>query len=95
MADEEDDWGGTYGVVSRVGGSVVEWTCSLGVDVLADGYAWGFGCDAGGDEVVGEGTEVAAGHVDDKGGVFGEGSGPLGGDLELACGVVGCGEDEF
>ena len=62
---------------------------------FADGDAGGFWGDAGLDEVVGEGAEVAAGHVDDQGGVFGEGSGPFGCDFELACGVVGGGEDEL
>lgn len=62
---------------------------------FADGDAGGFGGDAGLDEVVGQGAEVAAGHVDDQRGVFGEGSRPLGGDFELARSVVGRGDDEF
>jgi len=94
MAYEKDDGGGAYGSVVEVGEGG-------GVDVLvggggfADGDAGGFGGDAGLDEVVGEGAEVAAGHVDDQGSVFGEGTGPFGGDFELAGGVMGGGEDEL
>jgi len=94
MAYQEDHRGGAYGGVFE--------GCESGrVDVFvrragfADGYAGGDGGDAGGDEVVGECAEVAAGHVDDERGVFGEGSCPLRGQFELACGVVGGSEDEL
>ena len=94
MPDHHNDRGGSHVFI----GDLVQ---GGGVDVFvwsgcfADGYAWGFWRDAGGDEVVGEGAEVAAGHVDDQRCVLGEGSGPFGRDFELASGVMrGC-EDEF
>ena len=62
---------------------------------FADSYTGGFRRYAGADEIVGEGAEISARHVDDQRGVFGEGSGPFRSDFELACSVVGGGEDEF
>jgi hypothetical protein len=67
----------------------------LGGGGFTDGDAGGFRSDTGLDEVVGQGVEVAAGHVDDQRGIFGEGSGPFWCDLEFARGMVGSGEDEL
>ena len=94
MAYEQDDRGGPNGCVVELGeGGGVD--LFFGGGGFADGDAGGFGGDAGADEVVGKGSEVAARHVNHECSVFGEGSGPLWGDFELACGVVGGGEDEF
>ncbi len=66
----------------------------LGGGGLADGGDGGFRSDAGGDQGCGEQGEVAAGHVEDQGGIGWEGAFP-GDGFELAFGVVGGGEDEF
>jgi len=93
-ANEQDDRGGTdvrTGELAERGG----------VDVLLRGGGTGDcgagsrGCDAGGNEVLGERLEVPAGHVDDECGVVWEGSGPAGRQGKLAGGMVRCGKDEL
>ena len=67
------------------------WAGVLARLTAATGVVWG---DAGGEEAGGEGGEVAAGHVEDEGGLGGEGALP-GDGFRLAGGVVGGGEDEL
>jgi len=98
VADQEQDGGGA----NVAGAEVLEGGT---VDVLEGGGGAGDGDDGGGggyagvDEVVGEGLEVTAGHVEDEGGVGRQGALPdglwVGVEGGLVGGVMGGGEDEL
>jgi hypothetical protein len=94
IADEEDNWRWAY-----CGGAEV-FKCG-GSDLLirgggfAYGYRWGRGGNTGVYEAGGEGAKVAAGHVEDEGGVVLPYAGDGGSEVDFAGGVVGGSQDEL